>query len=52
MDIIRFVLDEPEDAAENGLGAAHRGVILGCDGCNRYESLAVVHAANKALIVR
>jgi len=25
-----------EEAAEDGLGAAHRGSILGCDGSNRY----------------
>jgi hypothetical protein len=24
------------ETVENGLGAAHRGVILGCDGGNRY----------------
>ncbi len=24
------------EAVEDGLGAAHRGVILGCDGSNRY----------------
>lgn len=29
---------EPVEAAEDGLGAAHRGSFLGCDGCNRYDA--------------
>ncbi len=28
----------PAKAVEDGLGAAHRGAILGCDGGNRYDA--------------